>query len=329
VQNERSLNGKKVIYLKSVIPNIFGLKTLILFFYWFHFSILLAVFTFFRGSWWNSLMFAESIKAKIIQLTEKRYLANEYLFNISGMMYRPLWTYSAEEKGAKITMYFYSTNCEGFKSPNKNYEISYMYKIMSWTNYLVWDLYQATFVKKAVGTDVNIEIVGPIWFTSSKEKLPSYQLRSIVVFDVQPVRDIYYQSLGLNVEYYTPEICGQFLEDITMVLNKFNISIVHKRKRQIGKLAHYKYRNLLKELSKNKNYFTVDSNIAPQNIIQNSIAVISMPFTSTAIIGSHMHKPTIFYDPTGLVLKDDEAAHGIEIISGKNSLENWVKQILI
>ena len=38
-------------------------------------------------------------------------------------------------------------------------------------------------------------------------------------------------------------------------------------------------------------------------------------------------KPSCCYDPTGLVQKDDQAAHGIEIIRGPEELKKWVKAI--
>ena len=49
-----------------------------------------------------------------------------------------------------------------------------------------------------------------------------------------------------------------------------------------------------------------------------------MPFTSTALIARELGKPTCYYDPTGLVQKDDRAAHGIEIVSGREELAHWL-----
>jgi hypothetical protein len=49
-----------------------------------------------------------------------------------------------------------------------------------------------------------------------------------------------------------------------------------------------------------------------------------MPFTSTALIARNMGKPSIYYDPTGNLQKDDRAAHGIPIVSGVSELETWL-----
>jgi polysaccharide biosynthesis PFTS motif protein len=49
-----------------------------------------------------------------------------------------------------------------------------------------------------------------------------------------------------------------------------------------------------------------------------------MPFTSTALLGREMGKPSIYYDPHGLVQKDDRAAHGIPIVTGPDELHAWI-----
>jgi polysaccharide biosynthesis PFTS motif protein len=68
----------------------------------------------------------------------------------------------------------------------------------------------------------------------------------------------------------------------------------------------------------------VEPEISAIRVIESSVAVISLPFTSTAIIAKEMGKPSIYYDPTGLLHKDDRAAHGITIISTRDELDNWL-----
>ena len=51
-----------------------------------------------------------------------------------------------------------------------------------------------------------------------------------------------------------------------------------------------------------------------------------MPITSTAYISKNMNVPAIYYDPSGRVECDDNAAHRIKIISGKDALEKSMKQ---
>ena len=49
-----------------------------------------------------------------------------------------------------------------------------------------------------------------------------------------------------------------------------------------------------------------------------------MPYTSTALIAREAGIPSIYYDPTGLLRKDDPAAHGIPVVLGKHELEQWI-----
>lgn len=45
-----------------------------------------------------------------------------------------------------------------------------------------------------------------------------------------------------------------------------------------------------------------------------------MPYTSIAIFAKYHKKNIYYYDPTSMIDKNDPAAHGIQIISGKQEL---------
>ena len=100
--------------------------------------------------------------------------------------------------------------------------------------------------------------------------------------------------------------------------------MVHKRKRNIGKIIHPKYENLVKILEKTDNVFPLEPDISAIRVIEGCLAVISMPFTSTALLGRELGKPSIYYDSYGIAQKDDRAAHGIQVLSGKDELRNWL-----
>jgi len=72
---------------------------------------------------------------------------------------------------------------------------------------------------------------------------------------------------------------------------------------------------------------TVDPDISAYRVIEASTAVISMPFTSTALIARELGKPSCYYDPTDMIQKDDRAGHGIDIISGPEELRKWFKKL--
>ena len=63
------------------------------------------------------------------------------------------------------------------------------------------------------------------------------------------------------------------------------------------------------------------------SVIQKTKASISMPFSSTAVLAKEEGRPSVYYDPTDIIQKDDRAAHGIPILNGIGELKVWIKSI--
>jgi polysaccharide biosynthesis PFTS motif protein len=327
VQGQESMywKGVEISYLDNPFLPLYTRKAILDYFFWCVKAVFTSVISIFTGRWWNILILEEAIYATKMRYQETDLIAKEYCFNNSGWIYRPLWTYEAEAKGSKIHFYFYSTNCETFASTSKKVDFHYGYQSMNWPHYLVWDKYQEDFVRNAAGIQSNISVVGPIWFATSARELEKFSEKTIAVFDVQPMRDAFYKTLGISFEYYVPRVCNQFLSDILEVSKLLNYKMALKRKRDIGRKVHPTYGNFLKDIENSDNFVSIDSNISAIKVIENSSLVISMAFTSTAILGRELNKPSVFYDPLNMLQKDDGAAHGIQIISGVEDLALWVK----
>lgn len=316
--------GIEITPSANILPELPRTKELIHFFAWGFFAGLAAFFNILRGRWWNAIMLEQAALRYQVRLLNKDKLATEYFFNNSNWFFRPLWTYEAEKKGSNISFYFYSTNCE---VPQKSYlpaPLNYGWQSMSWPQYLVWDEYQEDFVRRAVGKKPKIEIVGDIWYQDSNSSLPSIEENSIAVFDVFPIRQSFFPYLG-GEAYYTVTKGSKFVDDIHFVAKTQNCQILFKNKRQIPKWVPSKYRSDLSKWEKSDHFRIVDPEIAARRVIEKCSVVISIPFTSTGIIGKLMGKPSCYYDPTGKVYKKDVAAHGVEIISGMEELASWVK----
>jgi polysaccharide biosynthesis PFTS motif protein len=323
---QRAVNGIPVIPVPAPLPSLMHFGSLTRFVIWSIWAILTAIFDFFRGRWWHALLLNQAALAAQVRFQNPNQLAQDYLFHNSGWIYRPLWTYEAERIGARITFYFYSTNCEAFKRPDGYPALSYGWQAMNWPHYLVWDEFQADFVRSAVGAAANISVVGQIWFHCSAEEMPTFSGRGIAVFDITPHRSSRYRTLGLDFEYYLPEICIPFLTDIQYAVEDAGHTMLWKRKRKIGSIAHPRYRYYADQVSECKNIVIIDPDISAHRVIEASNAVISMPFTSTALIARELGKPTCYYDPSGLVQQDDRAAHGIEVLRGPQELAGWLKK---
>lgn len=279
------------------------------------------------GHWWHSMMLGETAKAAHTRMQDPALLARDYLFHNSNWIYRPLWTYEAERQGARILFYFYSTNIEQFKQSGVYPAPLYGWRTMTWPRYLAWDDYQAAFVRRAVGDAAEVHVVGPISFHSAVPAPLELPAGSVAVFDVQPMRDAVYQPLALDIEYYVPRNAGKFLTDIQEASRLAGRSMVFKRKRDVGTRVHPGYERTLNRLEGCPNYLEIDPDISAGALIEKCQAVISTPFTSTALIGRELGRPSIYYDPYGICEKDDRAAHGIPILSGQKELRDWLSAL--
>ncbi len=316
-------NGTLLMYTESGVPSLEGGSQYFSFLKWLVFNLPLALLDFLRGRYVHALIFGEACNSAVVRKVTLSKLSKDYLFHNSGWIFRPLWTYDAEARGSRILFYFYSTGVENLKPANGFGIQPYSWQIVTWPNYLVWNQYQSDFIKRAVGENNNISIVGPIWFQETDVQLPALPSEPIVVFDVQPQRDAQYQMHVVSPEFIVPRIVNKFLSDIHDVVRVYGKSVVLKRKRHLGNLLNKEYKFFIDRISVNEDFILVDSNLSAQKLIEHAGIVISFPFTSTAIIAQSQGKPSFFYDPSGIIQKDDRAAHGIEIVSGIKELELW------
>jgi polysaccharide biosynthesis PFTS motif protein len=316
--------GVVVLPARHVLPELEGFSAVIGYAFWGLRASILAAADCLRGRWWHALLLNQAALAEQVRTLPAASLARQYLFHNSGWMYRPLWTYEAEQRGSEILFYFYSTNCESFKRPEGYPPLLYGWKAMTWPRYLVWDEYQADFVRRAVGEQANVSVVGPIWFQSSAAEMPRPGKPGVAIFDVAPFRQSRYCILGIDYEFYLPSTNKIFLKDLAAASERLEAVMLWKRKRKIGAMAHPQYRHFAEKLSEQENVLLVDPEISALRVVESSCAVVSMPFTSTALIARAMGKPSVYYDPTGLLQRDDRAAHGIPILSGEAELNAWL-----
>ena len=101
--------------------------------------------------------------------------------------------------------------------------------------------------------------------------------------------------------------------------------MLHKEKRFPTKVSpdHKKYSSTLFSLKNNKNYFNIDQETCIEDIVDNSIASISIPFTSIPFLSN---KPAIYYDPLNKIISNEK--NNIKIIKNKNDLKKWIKFLL-
>lgn len=326
-KNGLIINGLKTRYIPSAIPPVVGFQALQKTFFTSLVYIFIALFDFLRFRWHSMLMLREKLKAVFFNNSDRVCKASQFLFHNSHWIYRPLWTYHASDGGAYVGLYFYSTNCERFKQGGNYPPIALSWPITTWPVYLVWDEYQADFIRRAKKRDGLTKIIGNISFQFSSQPFAIPSQPYIAVFDVQPMRDTFHNIIGMDMAYYVPSVACKFIDDIISCAQEKGLVVVIKQKRNIGKNLHFEYRNIFKKYEGNKFCLIVDPDIEAERIIEGSVGVISMPFTSTGIIGAMMKKDSIFYDASGYIESDDRASHGIKIINEKEHLSAWVETL--
>ena len=323
VKSSPDLNfeGVNVRFVDPFAPVKGVAKTLRLF-VWGCVSTVMCLFDMLRGHWWSPLMFGPCVQAFIAK--HQPTFAIDYMFHNSNSR-KPLWLYEVEANGAKSSFYFYSTNCDPFKTKEGYQATPAYYRNMNWSRYLVWDQEQADFVRRCAGNLAKVEIVGPIWYSDTSDILPELTSRTVAVFDIQPKRKSVYEVLGSPLEYYTPAVGIKFLNDIHEAVVQYNWVMAWKGKRKLplsqNRQIAKSYQSACEKLASFPSMLVIDPDVSAARLIEKSDLVISMPFTSTALVARDLGKPSYYYDPSGIIQKDDRAAHGIPIISGLDKLQ--------
>jgi polysaccharide biosynthesis PFTS motif protein len=291
-----------------------------------------AVISLMLGRWWNVLLFAESVRAQAVRLCSSERLPRDCLFHYSGSLYRPLWTYELEVKGERIISYFYSTY-EQPKLPNKAYESQRGdWGPATWPLYLVWDKYQDEQLRRNISSRFRTIITGPIPFSNGANLVLSMPPeKSVAVFDIEAHRLSAHLPFSTLGDYFAtnPDCSKRFLEDIQQVLAESGLVMAFKKKREIKSASKKSYKKLVEQLSEKSNVVIVPPEVSAMQLVGQCAAVISMPFTSTALYWRKQNIPSAYYDPSGWTQRSDRAAHGIPLLLSINELRQWILNILI
>lgn len=326
---ERTAAGLRICYCPPAYELARGLGGTLRLAWWGCWAASLAALQMLFGRWHWALMLGEAAKAKAVRLVPSDTLAAEYLFHASRTIYRPMWTYEAEQAGAKVAVYFYST----FVQPKlaSGYESQdFEWGPNTWSRFIVWDRYQADRMRSDLGEAVEVLQAGPICFSDSSKEVPPLPQNAIAVFDIQPHRPSVHLGISTMADCLAdhPDFYHRFLSDVTDVLRECGAVAVLKTKREIGGRGDKRYGRILKRLEDSDAVCIVAPDLSAMRVAERCCAGISAPFTSTAIHVQALGLPSIYYDPVGWIQPDDSGAHGIPILCGKVELRAWVVKVL-
>lgn len=319
--------NKKIQRLRNNLPPLKGFINIIKFLFWGFYFIPISIL-----NTKKRLLLREEILNKVIELTKKKNLPKYYLFHSSNWLFRPLWTYTAEDKNSSIIFYHYSTNNFSFHFKNENTIQCDYWNITTWPNHWVWNESQKLFVNEFIKFKTNILIKGFIPFSSKPKKIIKEDLKydkSILVFDVQPQKKYFFARVFHFPEYYSEDNSKKFFEHLQKITRDKKFNIIIKRKRE-SVYTSKSYLNYLKNIKlKNNNWIEVDPDLSAQDVISFFAPklCISMPYTSTAIIAKNLNFNSVYYDATEKIDISHYSNNNIEVLQGYTNLENFINSL--
>lgn len=186
----------------------------------------------------------------------------------------------------------------------------------------VWTSDYANYLKK-INNSIDFRAVGSITFKMPRPIAAGSKRNKIIVFDIAP------QKQFENISFYNFKLAEKFLRDIITVRNKFSelkqIEIYLKPKRILNSEVHSEiYLDLIKNLVSTHEINLLDFNTNPYTIIEESLLSISIPFTSTAVIGQEVGTNSIYYYPFSSKLYNPLNRPNIPVIYGRVELEKFM-----
>ena len=126
---------------------------------------------------------------------------------------------------------------------------------------------------------------------------------SIAVFDVNPIRPLFYASNAHSLEYYNAELTRNFYQHLAYIAEKYEITLIIKQKRAQSPVVASSFPGLLERLSINRRFKVLNPNVSPIEIIKKTRGTIAMPFTSPALTQSNSPNLQFFMMLQGEFLK--------------------------
>ena len=276
----------------------------------------------------NIFFYKEYTKAYIFLLNDSNN--NHYYFNNTNSLYRPFWTYFCEQKNSSSFFYFYSLNNDSLRN-DFNLPLTNWYPL-TWQNYMLVDIKQKYFVEE--NSKLNFKINYSKIFDNFIKYKNQNNLRHfindkyILISDITPLNDIDFFIAGEMYENYRTKYIKIFIQDILFYLNNnnyANINVILKTK----KTRFVDNKNYLDFIKRQNKLIICEENISLKNLIENSMAVISYPFTTIGYLAGKMGKNSVYYDPTSSISDSHNSLYGLKLLKSREQLKNYLERNII
>jgi len=327
--NEKIINNKfrlrykkhnySTFYIKSVLQLAMFQMSIFERLYFF-LSIIIKILS--KKNFLNNLVFFENIFEYAL-FQKNQFIFDYCFFNNPKIISKPSWTeYNESKKNNSVIFYFYSINM--FPLIRKKVE-KYPYVgghfCSTWKIFWIWNVGQLNWLKSNVKSSFSHRFISPFSMEGSNINISSYSNKKIItIFDVPPKKLFTISQLVNPYNHYSFNYCIKFLKDIIYNPAIKNNNIFLKIKRDYSNID-LRYRSFLKKISEKKNVRIYYEEISATSLIKNSNLVISIPFTTPALIAKFFHKKSFYYDPYFPLKKSKFYPEGVEIVNSKKKLK--------
>jgi polysaccharide biosynthesis PFTS motif protein len=168
-----------------------------------------------------------------------------------------------------------------------------------------------------------VKPVGSIMFKTRNLGEIKKKKNQIVIFDVSPKKHI------RKTTFYQMDLITKFFDDILNAKNEIrkleNFELILKPKGTLGSNHLNSYLKLLDRLQEESNLRVIDPDTNPYPLIAESALIISIPFTSIALIGKEVNTKSIYYYPFLNAVHHPKPDREVPLICGINNLERYLR----
>jgi polysaccharide biosynthesis PFTS motif protein len=240
---------------------------------------------------------------------DRRGLIESIVLTVANHPAQALWMRALRR--AKVHMIWYSQAAKQIVYASDNLDSAVPnYRWIRVDTHWVWTHAFAEYLG-VLCHDKTIEVVGPIVWYLPKIKSPAKDTIEIVVFDVSPYSDEIALAYGEIPNYYHPNNLFSFVQDVISLrcaLEKtFHLPVSFRLKTKRGYNAAYDkaYFDYLEKMDSQGSVSLEHHSANIYALISGSHLVIAYPFTSPPYIAEFLKVPSIYYDPTKSIVRDD------------------------
>ncbi len=285
------------------------------------------------GNWRRLFMIDDLIYCEAINQIPSSELHQKYIFLFQGDQYRPIWTWAAEKKGSACVQLNYAANM--VPSLDGKYHDRDGLRTALWTeiipfNHKIADLIDPIITERSKYTPKLIRASSVYFSDNATSMIDLRSEKCMCIFDIPPISAAEYLGfMDMNdyalVDSDDPISTNRkFVLDCLKVAEALNWTLVTKMKRTDPRL-HPEYTQLIDALVRSGKLTCINPQVAPLRVIQSSIAVVALPFTSVGYFCGSKNN-ICFYDPFSKLKSGHESSEGVPLITSSSSLLLWAEK---